>query len=403
MGDPVNKKQKPPAQVAPKAAMVKDSVPGNGDRPPWINPFWSSLTIAPMEKIGPPPPNATVESPYNHGALPALSVEEQFNFLINQMGFNNSPSGAPMQDPKGVGEGVGPARAPGFHVYAAIQVIDPAGKQVYVGYGAYVGGGGAHGEERAINGLRAFLPKGLNLKGGRLIVTVTQCPCGAGRHDCAGNIEAFAREYGLTAEVYVTVRDAVNPNAKKEVSPSTAARGAQRTDRPAIRFQNITSKGGVAPATTPAAASGSNGTRAEVGSPDMSGLNVGGPSAAGLNKINNIVATLYAANFILNTVNDHLQKQAFQQALDQVVRETRAHRAEFPDEGMLLIIFSSQVIALTDSIFVPGPRFASVDYQFGKTQEEAVKAWNSIKMFRQGYEKGVRVITQYAWVPPANG
>lgn len=396
MGD---KDEKPVAQVAPRPVTVADDEFPKGAFLLMVKPFWLGMSVAPLRKIGPPPPDATVDSPYLDTRLPALTVEEQFRFLYNQMGFTNSLPGAPKTDPKGVGTGVGPAAAPGFNVYAAIQAIDAEGRQVSLGYGAYLGGGGAHGEEIAMQELRSTLSKAEKLQGGRLRITVTQCPCGPDRHHCAGQLEAFAKRFGMEAEVFVPVRDAANPNAKKQVGPSTAARGAHRMDRPPIRFRQVS---GPPPMVTTASSSPPGRTRAEVGQPDMSGLNVGGPSAKGVNRVNTMVAGLFAAQFILSTVNDNLQKRNLKRDLERVARETRRHRAENPGEGILLVMYCSQEEGHPDSIIQPGIRFVTIEYHFAPTREEALEKWSYGPAIRQGFPRGTRVITQTAWIQPGD-
>jgi hypothetical protein len=399
MGDPIDKKPKPAAKVGPKTVIVTTATPLDGHDPEFDRLFWSNFTQAPIEKIGPPPPNATLNSPYNHGPVPALTPAQLFDFLIHQMGFDNSSPGAPATDPNNKGAGVGPAKAQGYKVYAAIQIVDPKGNQVYVGYGAYTGGGGPHGEEQAINNLKANLPKGIDLKGGRLITAVTQCPCGADRHNCASQIESFAKQHGLTAETYVPERDAVNPNAKRPVSPSTAARGSMRTDRPVVRLRNVAP---VAPATTGASPPAANGNRAVVGTPDLSGIDYVGTPGMSDKRATQILVAFHAVNFIANTVSDHIQSRRLKEALDVAARSTRRHLAENPDEGALLIVFMSQQIPFPYSIIEPGARFEFIETEFGKTMEDAKARWAGTKSIRKGFESGIRVITRFVWIPPQN-
>jgi Domain of unknown function (DUF4157) len=175
---------------------------------------------------------------------PALSVGELFDFLLSQMGHASAPPGPPLQDPSGVGAGVGPARTPGYQVHAALQVIDPQGGQVLSSYGAYMGGGGPHGEEQAIQNLRLHLPTDGSLRGGRLMVAVTQDPCGPDRHDCAAQLRKLARDYGLELDSYVPDRSAVRGTGG--VRPPTAARSAQRLDRPPVEYRRLESESKIA-------------------------------------------------------------------------------------------------------------------------------------------------------------
>lgn len=381
--------KKPVAQVAPNPVSMQPDDPAQGSALAAVKPFWSAVHAAPAQQVGPPTADATLDSPYYHEPLPALTVEEQYKYMLNQQAFSNAPPGAPKVDPKGVGAGVGPAKAPGYQVHAAIQVVDKDGNQRYVGYGAYMGGGGPHGEEQALNNLRAHLTKGPDLQGGRLITTVTQCPCGPDRHDCSLLIEKFAKEYGLTPETYVAERDAVNPNQKRPVSASTAARGAQRTDRPPIRFKAVTPTAATPVPKSPKAAVGS-----------ATGLPfVGGANPAGVNKINNIAAVLDGVHFVLIAAGNAHQKALVEKELKSQIRSLQKHQINFPDQGSLLVfVFFQPIVGLL--MPQPGPRFIQCENGYGGTEAEALQDWRRRGRVMESPGLNTRVIRQTVWLPP---
>ncbi len=326
--------------------------------------------------------------------LPAISVEEQFQFLFNQIGFINAPPGAPIVDPSGRGANVGPARAPGYQVYAAIQVVDPQGRQVFMGSGAYLGGGGLHGEEQALRDLRNHLPRDGSLRGGRLITTVTQDPCGPDRHNCAFKISALAEEFGLLEETYVPERDPVRPGGQP-VRPPTATRGSQRTDRPAIRYRSLGQQ-------TDSGSSSRKGEelRAEIGTPDMRGLAVGGPSPRGEAIGAGITLAFMGANFVLNLINDHIQEKRAREALSRIEPGLRAQRQQHPDLGILLVFYYSQYQAPEESLMRPGAVFGHVEFHTGRTQDEARQNWTAAPAIRQGFGPQIEASTQQVWIPP---
>jgi hypothetical protein len=325
-----------------------------------------------------------------------ITLEEQFNFLFNQMGFVSTRPGAMAEDPGGTGAGVGPARAPGYHVYSAIQVVDPRGRQVVLSFGAYIGGGDLHAEEQALRELRSILPRDGSLRGGRLITTVTQDPCGPGRHNCSQQLQTFASEYGLVHETYVPVRDAVRPGRSgSRVSGPTASRGAQRTDRPPISYRRITSTPG-----TTTVAETSDGTRSEIGTPDMRGLSSGGPSARGEAIVSGMTIAFMGVNMVLNMINDHIQQQRVNEALARLEGEIRRQREQHPDRGILLVFFYSQIDAPEESLIQPGAVFGHIEYYQGSTEDEARHAWHTASTIRAGHSAGTREISQASWIPP---
>jgi len=170
-----------------------------------------------------------------------LTDMEMLKILVDQRAFAFSEPGQPVEDPAGVGRNVGPqagGRKAGDAVLAIVQITDRNGKLVDRSVGAYFGGGDKHAEPQALTNLERSLV-GRDIEGGEMIVVVDQNPCPPGRRDCAGLIEAFARRFKLRRRIRVPTRPSVKSGAGQGVGPRTAARGAQRTDFPAIELRDF--------------------------------------------------------------------------------------------------------------------------------------------------------------------
>jgi hypothetical protein len=164
--------------------------------------------------------------------LVPLSAEELMKWMFTQRGFGSSQPGAPEFDPKGIGKPAGK----GFETYAAIQIIDKEGAQVRIGVGAYLGGGGEHGEAGAIAALRQGLPKDRNIRGGKMMVVTEQTPCAG----CDSAIRRFGQELGVKYEVYVPERQSLTSG--RPVTPKQASRTAFQGERPPTRAKLIISE-----------------------------------------------------------------------------------------------------------------------------------------------------------------
>lgn len=368
----------------------------------------SSQATTPQIK-SPRAPSRTTYWRQAHSRPPALSIEEQFNFLFNTMGFASSKPGTPVRDPKEVGANVGPTRAPGYQVYAAMQVIDKEGRQVMISVEAYLGGKGKpHGEEQTIRNLRNNLPKEGSLRGGKLITTVTQNPCGANRHNCTRQIDKFAQEYGLSAKTYVPIRDAVRRNAPP-VKPPTAARGAQRTDRPPVRYRLLhqlalpsLSATPMQTVSQPASATSptqQKGIRKEIGTPDMRPSFVGGPSAKGSGITAAGSLAFMGINFTTNLINDYIQGKRMQEELQKKEPRLRKLRQKRPELGILLLFHFEQNMGSPESLLQPGAEFKFIDTFTGRTIDEARDRYR--KSAKIGSNRpNTRKFKEEVWIPP---
>ena len=163
--------------------------------------------------------------------LPALSPDELLGFSLSQRGFGTSRPGPVSIDPNLVGRPTGY----GYRTYAAIQIIDRQGNQVRVSIGAYLGRGTPHGEQAALSALRAGLPPGADVAGGKMMVAVEQLPCAG----CDAGLAAAASELGLSElEIYVPARASMTAPGM-QVSPKTASTSTFQGGRPVTQAQLV--------------------------------------------------------------------------------------------------------------------------------------------------------------------
>lgn len=141
-------------------------------------------------------------------------------------------------------------------------------------------------------------------------------------------------------------------------------------------------------------------TTARIGTPDMRGLNVGGPSARGVGIVAGLQVIFMGANFVLGIANDAAQQRRAEEALARIEPGLRARRSADPSTGVLLVFFYTQVQAPPESLIQPGPVFSHIEYDFGRTRDEAWDAWRSAPQLRRGPAAMTREQTQEVWIPP---
>jgi hypothetical protein len=143
------------------------------------------------------------------------------------------------------------------------------------------------------------------------------------------------------------------------------------------------------------------GTTAQVGTPDLRGLNVGGPSARGVGIGAGIQLFFMGANFGLNLINDHVQERRAREALAALETSLNATGQRDPSLGLLLVFFYSQIQAPEESLMRPGAVFGHIEYEFGHTRDEAFATWIATPALRQGRSSNVSELTQEIWIPPS--
>jgi hypothetical protein len=145
----------------------------------------------------------------------------------------------------------------------------------------------------------------------------------------------------------------------------------------------------------------SGGTTAQIGTPDLRGLEVGGPSARGTGIVAGVQIAFMGANFVLNLINDHVQERRAREALASLEAVLNERRRRNPSLGLLLIFYYSQVQAPEESLIRPGAVFGHIEHEFGRTRDEALATWRATPALRQGYSSNVSELTQEIWIPPA--
>ncbi|AMG31544.1 DUF4157 domain-containing protein [Grimontia hollisae] len=374
-------------------------------QPPRL-PASSASTPAPTPQIA----TMTLVSSGGSGSGPTrtpLTPQEMFRIITDQRAWHFSPGrGQVIEDPAGVGRGVGPAttgrpahvprtsRPAGSTVFASMQLIDAQGNQVALSYGEHTQYRAPHAEQGATSALRRAIPHGADIQGGRLVVVLDQVPCGPGSANCMQTLRTAARELGVGLEVLLPERQA--QRGTRTVRPRTAAMGSQRTDMPRVRLVRYAPLYRAPPARR---APAGDGTTAAIGTPNMSGLNVGGPSARGEAIGAGITIAFMGANFILNEINDYIQQQRVEEALAGIRTSLETYRSEHRQMGTLLVFRYTQQEAPPDSLIQPGAVFRSVMYYHGATQDEARRTWRNTPEIHAS-PQGSRQSTQTVWIPP---
>jgi hypothetical protein len=147
-------------------------------------------------------------------------------------------------------------------------------------------------------------------------------------------------------------------------------------------------------------AGGSEGLKAEIGTPNMRGLQVSGPSARGEAIGAGINLAFMGANFVLNLINDQIQKRRVNEALNRIEPLLRTQRQQNPELGILLIFYYSQYQAPEESLIRPGAVFGHIECYTGNTPDEARVRWFNTPSIRQGFGQNIKEFTQQVWIPP---
>lgn len=126
----------------------------------------------------------------------------------------------------------------------------------------------------------------------------------------------------------------------------------------------------------------------------------GGPSAKGQAKLNGLQMAFEGVNFVLNLVNDHIQKQKVDAALDGIRGAVAQARQANPALGVVLLFSYTQVEAPSASLIKPGAVFRSLTWGKGVTRDEAVRDALKSPTISQGVGPGSRAFSQEIWIPP---
>ncbi len=145
---------------------------------------------------------------------------------------------------------------------------------------------------------------------------------------------------------------------------------------------------------------GAPGTYSIEGVADNTLPEVGGPSAKGQAIVGGIQIALEGVNFVLNLINDYIQKKKVNEAVDAIRGEVAKTRAENPRLGVVLLFYYTQVEAPDESPIKPGANFEYLIWGMGVTPDEArndALAPGSISRGTGPYE---RKLSQQVWIPP---
>ena len=126
---------------------------------------------------------------------------------------------------------------------------------------------------------------------------------------------------------------------------------------------------------------------------------VGGPSPKGQAIAGGVMLALEGINFVLNIINDNIQKKKANDALDSVRLAIGQARGANPTHGVLLLFFYTQVDA-GDSIIRPGAVFHYLMWGHGATHDEALQDAFKNPTISQGTSPSERKFDQEVWIPP---
>jgi hypothetical protein len=126
---------------------------------------------------------------------------------------------------------------------------------------------------------------------------------------------------------------------------------------------------------------------------------VGGPSPKGQAIIGGITLALEGINFVLNVINDNIQKKRANEALDKERQAIGKSRSDHPTEGILLLFFYTQVDA-GDSIIKPGANFDYMMWGQGATHDEALQDAFKTPTISRAPSLSERKFDQEVWIPP---
>jgi hypothetical protein len=142
------------------------------------------------------------------------------------------------------------------------------------------------------------------------------------------------------------------------------------------------------------------GTYSVVGVADNSVPEMGGPSPKGQATIAGIQLAFEGVNFVLNRVNDHIQKKRVTEALDKIRPAVSQERLKNPRLGVLLLFYYTQFQAPEESIIKPGAAFDYVIWGTGVTRDEALRDAFREPTISRGAGPNERRFSREVWIPP---
>lgn len=148
------------------------------------------------------------------------------------------------------------------------------------------------------------------------------------------------------------------------------------------------------------AGGGNGGTYAVEGVADNTLPEFVGPSAKGQAMVGGIQLAFEGINFVLNLINDRVQKSRVDEALSRIRATVAKARGDNPRLGVLLIFYYTQVQAPEESIMKPGAAFDYLIWGQGITADEARVDALSTPTISRGVGAYERRFSQEVWLPP---
>jgi len=145
--------------------------------------------------------------------------------------------------------------------------------------------------------------------------------------------------------------------------------------------------------------SGAGGSYSLVGVADTAVPEVGGLSPKGEAIGAGIQIALEGLNFVLNLINDYVQKNKVSAALDPIKAQIARARAGNPRMGVIILFYYTQAEAPDESPIKPGANFEYLLWGVGATPDEATEdALRPGSISRYGPNE--RRFSQQVWIPP---
>jgi hypothetical protein len=125
-----------------------------------------------------------------------------------------------------------------------------------------------------------------------------------------------------------------------------------------------------------------------------------GPSPKGQAIVGGIQLAFEGLNFVLNLINDRIQKGKVEDALNRVRPAIAKARSDNPRLGVLLLFYYTQTQAPEESIMKPGAAFESLNWGLGVTPDEARMDATKTPTIGPGTGPNQRRFPQEVWIPP---
>jgi predicted nucleic acid-binding protein len=222
-----------------------------------------------------------------------------------------------------------------------------------------------------------------------------------------GDAFVAAQAKAINARLWTRDRDMIKraPQIGVKLAPECSIRGISGPENPVggrqllgLPPKSIGPNGQVLPSNS--AGGGGGGTYSIVGVADNTLPETVGPSPKGTATIAGIQLAFEGVNFVLNVINDHVQKNKVNEALDKIRKMVAKDRADNPRMGVLLMFYYSQVEAPQESIMKPGAAFEYVIWGKGVTIDEARQDALRAPTMSRGTGRYERSFSQEVWLPP---